>query len=243
MIDALKAELIKLRSTRSPFACLLGVVVVSLLIAAAAGVDAGQNDHPLRRDQAIAGLLGYGLVLLMTMAALTVTTEFGTGTIRVTFAVFQRRTTVILAKATLAATICALTTAVLIPAVLFLAGRLAHQPVPMDDTTVRLLWGLPLVAALTGVLAVGVATLIRRTAGVVAILIAWPLLVEGLTTLVPRYGERIATFMPFANANLFLGNPQGLPFAWSPAVGLGIFTVVAVAFLALAMWAVTARDA
>jgi ABC-2 type transport system permease protein len=77
----------------------------------------------------------------------------------------------------------------------------------------------------------------------VAIVVIWPLLVEGLTTLVPRVGDRLATFMPFANAYLFLGDSQGLPFSWSALGGLLWFTAIAAAVTGAAVWLITTRDA
>jgi ABC-2 type transport system permease protein len=242
MIDALKAEYWKVTSVRSPLACVASVVVVTLAVAAAVGANGGATGEPPDVGQVLTGLLGYGLIIMMAMSALSITSEYGTGTIRVTFSVLRSRPKVLLAKCLVMGIICALTAAVLTPVALFVGGAVAGQAVSLGDAG-RYLWGVPVVAALSAALAVGIGALIRRTAGAVAIVVIWPLLVEGLTTLVPKVGDRLATFMPFSNAYLFLGDSQGLPFAWPPLAGLLWFTAIAAAATGAAVWVTTARDA
>jgi len=243
MTDTLRSEWLKLWSTRSPYACLLSVGAVTVAIAAAAGANAAAEGRPPAPDQVLAGLLGYGLIILMVMAALTVTSEYRTGTIRVTFTVIRGRTKVIAAKAVLMGVVSALTAAVLTPVAWFAAGAVAGRAMAMDAQAIRLAWGLPVVAAVAGVLAISVATLVRHSAGVVALVIIWPLLFEGLTTLIPRVGQNVATFLPFTNAHNFLGTPQGLPFAWSDSVSLVVFVAYAAVLASLAIWTLTTRDA
>jgi ABC-2 type transport system permease protein len=242
MRHALTAEWIKLRSIRSPYACLASVTVLTLALAAAVGANAESQGAQPVWNNVLAGLLGYGLVVFMAMAALSMTSEYGTGTIRVTFAVLPRRATVITAKALVLAGVCALTAAVLTPIGLAVGGAFAGVPVPWGATA-RLLWGVPLVAGMSAVIAVGLGAVLRRTGPVLALVIIWPLLVEGLTTLVPKIGQRLATMLPFTNAHLFLGDPQGLPFAWGPVVGLIVFAATGAVVVLFALRVVQARDA
>ena len=242
MRDTLRAEWIKLWSVRSPYACVAGVAVVTLALALAIGTSARAADEPLTASLALSGLLGFGLIILMAMAVINVSGEYGTGTIRVTFTVLRGKGTVLAAKAVLLAAVSGLTAAVLTPAALYAGFLAAGQRVPWDGSTVRLLWGVPLVAALSAVVAVAAGVLIRRTAGAVALVVIWPLLIEGLTTLIPEYGPKIVTYLPFTNAHMFLGDPQGLTFAWSPAAGLAVFAATVAAVTAVAGWVVRRRD-
>ena len=43
-----------------------------------------------------------------------------------------------------------------------------------------------------------VGTIIRQSAGAVAILLLWPLLLESLFTLIPTVGEKVGPWLPFA---------------------------------------------
>ena len=242
MTDVLRAEWLKLRSTRSPYFCLLSIVGVTILIAAAVGsLSRTQHTAPIP-SQVLTGLLGYGTILLMVLGGMAVSSEYGTGTIRVTLTVQQGRLRTLAAKAILVAILAAIVAAALTPVALAVGATVSGYPVPSTGGVHRLYWGVPLVAALAAAGAVGVAFLVRRTAGVVAALIIWPLLVEGLVSLIPEVGDRVATFLPFANAHFFLGDRQGLPFSWSPTIALIIFAGVVSALLATAGWSLRRRD-
>ncbi|MGC4808925.1 ABC transporter permease [Micromonospora sp. DT228] len=242
MIQTLHAEWLKLRSTRSPYLCLLSVVAATVLIAAALG-SLGRSQHtaPIP-SQVLAGLLGYGLIILMVLGGMSVSNEYGNGTIRVSLAVQRGRTRILAAKAVLIAVLSAVVAAALTPVALVVGAAVSGYPIPSTGGVHRLYWGVPLIAALAGAGAVGLAFLIRRTAGLVAVVIIWPLLLEGLASLIPEFGDRIATFLPFANAHFFLGDRQGLPFTWSPTVALIIFTGVVAVLLGAAGWTLNRRD-
>jgi ABC-2 type transport system permease protein len=242
MIHALHAEWLKLRSTRSPYFCLLSVAGATVLIAAALGsLGRSQQTAPIPH-QVLAGLLGYGLIILMVLAGMSVSNEYGNGTIRVSLVVQHGRTRILVAKVLLIAVISAVVAAVLAPLALAVGAVVSGYPIPSTGSVHRLYWGIPLIAALAGAGAVGLAFLIRRTAGVVAFVIIWPLLLEGLTSLIPKVGDRVATFLPFTNAHFFLGDPQGLSFTWSPTVALIIFAGVVAVVIAAAGWTLHRRD-
>ena len=61
------------------------------------------------------------------------------------------------------------------------------------------------------VLAVAVGALIRQSAGAIAVLLLWPLLIENLVGIIPKVGEKIQPFLPFKNADHFLGAPRMTP--------------------------------
>jgi ABC-2 type transport system permease protein len=117
----------------------------------------------------------------------------------------------------------------------------------------RLLAGQGLVFALSAVIAVAVGILIRQSAGAIAILILWPLLVENLFNLIPKVGDDLAKWSPFANGSSFLNqgqdfglagnNAAGDQFALSPWWALLYFAAWAAALLALALFSASKRDA
>jgi ABC-2 type transport system permease protein len=107
-----------------------------------------------------------------------------------------------------------------------------------------------LVYAITAVIAVGVGILIRQTAGAVAILLIYSLLVENLVVLIPKIGQTIQKWMPFTEANNFLvaGTPnvarrglEGMPLsAWG---SLAYFAGIAAVIMIIALFTANRRDA
>jgi ABC-2 type transport system permease protein len=98
---SLGAEWTKLRSVRSTYGSLLAAVVVTVGIAALAGWAAATDDQP---TQATATqLAGFGASVgqfgLVALAALAITGEFATGSIRTTLAATPARWAVLAAKA------------------------------------------------------------------------------------------------------------------------------------------------
>ena len=65
----------------------------------------------------------------------------------------------------------------------------------------RLMFGQAFVYALSAIFAIAIGILIRQSAGAIAILILWPLLVESLLPLIPKIGDDLQKWTPFTNAN------------------------------------------
>lgn len=60
----------------------------------------------------------------------------------------------------------------------------------------------------------------------------WPLLIESLVNLFGNVGDQIKPFLPFVNANHFLGSAGGgIDFHWGPWSRLIYFTVFVFVFL------------
>lgn len=199
--------------------------------------------------------INFGLMVIMVMAALAVTTEYRFGTIRATFLAVPKRTSALVAKTT----VVALLAGGVGEAIAFAAWGVAKLVKPNVDIAIdtagewRNVAGAGLVFLLAAVLAVAVGMLVRQTAGAVAILLVWPLLVESLVGLIPKIGDDIQRWMPFQNADHFLtaGNaaaPAGqggpvinFPFgAWGSLV---YFAAIAFGLLVIALVVAKKRDA
>jgi ABC-2 type transport system permease protein len=109
--------------------------------------------------------------------------------------------------------------------------------------------GMGLVYLVTAVIAVAVGILIRQTAGAVAILLIYTLLVENLVVLIPKIGGKIQEWMPFTVANHFLSAGsvsarsagQHAPLgAWA---SLGYFAGIGAVLLIIAIVTANRRDA
>ncbi|AOW93287.1 ABC transporter permease [Rhodococcus sp. WMMA185] len=261
----LNAERIKITSTRSPWWCTAIIVVLGLGLAALmgwvsrSGFDSVNNqiaagEEPvfepvlLQLPDAVIGVSGFGVSVLMILAALTVTSEYRFGVIRTTFQAMPNRASVLIAKAGLIGVFGAVLTFVLTfgayATAKATAGAEAGAGLSLSDgAALRTIYGVPIYAFLCVVLAVGVGALLRQSAGAIALLLLWPLLIESLFFLFGSFGEKVMPFLPFFNANNFLGSSQGIDFHWGPWGSLAYFAVVVLVIFGASLVVVNKRDA
>jgi len=250
-MSVLNAERIKLTSTKSPLWCSLIAVVVSVGFAAIMGVaykstvESGDNSFgEFTVSLTQAGAAQFGAMLVMIMSALAVTTEYRFGVIRTTFQAIPNRTQVIGGKALLLAIIAAVL-GLVISLLSFVVGQ-ATSGLSLsigDGSNARELFGIPIYFALLAVLAVGVGTLIRQSAGAISLLLLWPLVIESLATIIPKVGKYVGEFGPFNNVNYFLGNGGGFDFHWGPWGGLLYFAAFVAIVFGASLFVVNKRDA
>ncbi|BBY27797.1 ABC transporter permease [Mycolicibacterium sediminis] len=249
-MTALNAERIKLVTIRSPLWSALAAAALSLGVAALQGATA-YGAAGLAPQQAAMGVAVFGVPLLMVVAAMTVTGEYRTGTIRYTFAATPNRTLVLAAKAVVCALFSAVFTVVLVIAAVAVA-RLSADPMIGADLSLagpevwRLALALAVFAAVAAVLGVAVGALVRHAAGAVAILLLWPLVVEPILGNLPTVGPRIGPFLPFGNVFTFADVQWLFPtyaMPWGPFGSLCYFVVVVAVAFAAATVVVGSRDA
>ncbi len=250
----LAVERIKLFTTRSPMWCTLIALGVTVGFAALiAGVD---NENPVTVASTQFGY-NFGLVVVMVMAALAITTEYRFSTIRATFQAIPNRNAVLLAKTSVVALFAGLIG--LVAAFGSLAISKAIRPASDLALNTAFEWrtvaGVGLVYAISAVIAVAVGSLVRHSAGAISILLIYTQLVESLVSLIPKVGDDIQKWMPFNNANKFLtGNPDltarpvsegpGLSNApLSPWWALAYFAGIALVFLITSLVVANKRDA
>ncbi|RVW01252.1 ABC transporter permease [Rhodococcus xishaensis] len=250
-MSVLNAERIKLTSTKSPIWCSLIAVVVSVGFAAIlawgyseleSSGEGSMGEFSVASTQAGAG--AFGSMLVMIMAALAVTTEYRFSVIRTTFQAVPRRTHVIGGKALLLAAIAAVLGLVVALLSLFVAQAISGESLSIGDgSNARELFGIPIYYALLAVLAVGVGTLIRQSAGAISLLLLWPLVIESLLTLIPKVGKYFAEFGPFNNMSYFLGQDGGVDFYWGPWGALLYFAAFVAIVFGASLFVVNKRDA
>ncbi|TDV50765.1 ABC transporter permease [Actinophytocola oryzae] len=251
----LAVERIKLFTTRSPLWCTIAAIAVVVGFAALiAGVDT-DNAPTIASTQFGAN---FGLMIVMVMAALAITTEYRFGTIRATFQAIPNRTGTLLAKTLVVAVFAGLIGEV----VAFGSVAIAKLIKPSADLAInssfewRAVAGVGVVYALAAVVAIAVGTLIRHSAGAVSLLLIYTLLVESLVALIPNVGLDIQKWMPFQMANMFLAgdpdatnltvNGEGPPAATAglgPWGALAYFAGFAVLMLIIAVTTANKRDA
>jgi ABC-2 type transport system permease protein len=257
MIDAVRAEWTKLRtlpSTAWLLAAAAGVTIaVSAIAAAAWHLNTGSTADPTKLS--LTGI-DLGQAVIAVLAVLAVSEEYGTGMIRTTLAAMPRRITLLAAKA---ATLTGFTAPAGLAAVAgcLLAGRLllpdaglnpahGYALVSLDHgPTVRAAIGTMVYLILIGLLALGVATILRDTAAAIGAVLGLLYLPPIAAQLIqdPAWRRHIQQIAPMT-AGLAIQatrNLRSLPI--HPWAGLGVLAAWTAVALLLAGLLLKRRDA
>jgi ABC-2 type transport system permease protein len=197
MIRLIRAELLKLRTTRTFWAVTLGalalVAVAVAVIAAATRFAPG--DPPIRQALALAGP---AITFALILGVLAVTGEFRHGTITPALLITPRRTRLLVAKLiTLTAVglilgLLAFGMAAAIAAPVLSARHLTGQ---LDGGTVAaIVVGGAIATALAAALGVGVGALVRNQVGAIIAVLGLLYALEPLLSLIPGLGGAVQRF-------------------------------------------------
>ena len=250
-----RAEWTKLRSVRSTMWTLLATVGLAVGFGALIGasqvsswdnLDAAER---LRFDPTSFSLSGLFLAQLAVgvLGVLIVTSEYATGQIRATFGATPQRLTVLAAKATtfvgvvFATWLVASFSAFFVGQAIFASKGLDASI--GDPGVLRAVFGGALYLTGIGLLGVGVGSLVRRTAGATAALVALLFIVPIVTGFLPAsFQESIAKYLP-AQAGMALFNTIPDPRALTPWTGLAVLVAYGAITLALGGTVLVRRDA
>jgi hypothetical protein len=200
-----------------------------------------------------------GSLAVIAVSALFVTSEYRHGMIRATFAAIPRRGRVLAAKSTVMA---AATFAIGLPAsfaAFFLAQPILRgngfapprfpEPSLSDPSVLRAVIGSAAILALVAVLAVSVATIVRRSAATIAVVAGLFFMPAFLATAMPPTpAEWLVRLTPSSGLAMqrSLEPTRELiqPWAMIPQwLGFGVLCLYAFAALAIAGWSLQRRDA
>jgi ABC-type transport system involved in multi-copper enzyme maturation permease subunit len=241
-----RAELLKVRSTRLWVGMLLGALAFTVLIsilllsvmrsadAAEAGLRPILTPGDFRAFVFTAeGSIPFALVLAATMA----TTEFRYGTATLTYLATPSRARVLAGKSAAAAVVglligLASAAAGLVVAVIWLAAH--GDDVPFDATVLGAVGQVGLHAAYAALLALAFGALVRSQLVSILGLLGWLFILEPIATaIVPK----LATWAPFAGVEPLFGSgetPTAPLFGWLGALGLAAAYVAVLSALAIA---------
>ncbi|NGN69663.1 ABC transporter permease subunit [Streptomyces sp. A7024] len=258
----LHAEWTKLRTVPSTW-WLLGTAVALMAAVGAGSVSAVSTDQcasaaACQEDTVKLSLTGIwlGMAVAAVLGALALSGEFGTGTIRATFTATPRRWRVLAAKAAVLSGVMAAVGAAAVSASL-LIGRLvlpgngftaeAGYPPPSlgDGPTLRAAAGTVLVLVLVALLGLGLAALLRDTAGTLTATLGLLYLAPIFKTLISdeRWAHRLERWAPMP-AGLSIQSTRDLDrLAIAPWPGLGVLAAYAAGALLLGALALRIRDA
>jgi ABC-2 type transport system permease protein len=253
-MSVIAVERIKLFSTRSPWWCM--IIAAVLTVGFAALTTGFLNAEEEQQATIFITQPGAQLsqMVMMVMAALAVTTEYRFGTIRTSFQAVPQRASLLLGKTAVVAFLAAVVGLIAAFGGWGIGNLFASNADLAINTSAewRLIAGQGLIFALSAVIAVAVGILIRQSAGAIAILILWPLLVENLFNLIPKVGDDLSQWSPFANGSSFLNQGQDFGLAGGDAAGnfalgpwwaLLYFAGWAAALMTLALFSASKRDA
>jgi ABC-2 type transport system permease protein len=207
VIGTIRSEWIKLRTVRmnivlTTLAVLAPLVIPSLV--AALAKTGGLNSQQLY--DSVAGSSVLSALLWSVIGTTHITGEFAWNTIRPTFAATPRRARVVLAKVLVLAPATLVVQGAVTVAALNLASSIAsNRGVTVDysaiDGFVPATVGIVLFAALVTLFGLSIGLIVRSSPAGVALVLLWPLLVEGLLTgLLTAAGlHRVRRWMPYAS--------------------------------------------
>lgn len=251
MTATLRSEWVKLSSVRSTWWTLAAMLVLG---AGLTTLICWQNADWLasaEADESPGSFITWGMMIAQVCAvvlgALAVTSEYGTGMVRTTFAATPRRGQVLAAKAVLVAGLLFVTGTV--TALLGYWGGNAFLEnegigMPLEGDVLRAMYGSGLYMAGLGLLAVAAGFLLRHTAAVISLVLAVVFVIGNMANLIPGdVGLWTMRVMP-GNAGSAISAPvsfnPNLLEAWN---GFGVFATEVAVLLAAALVLVRRRDA
>jgi ABC-2 type transport system permease protein len=236
--DAIAAEWIKLWSLRSTWWYLGGAAAIVVLTSL---LESGDGDPTT--PNAVAPVLGavsyFVQYVLAVFGIVAITGEIATRSITVTMACTPRRTWIMVAKALVVGGVVFVASVLTTGGGLVLtAARFGELPL-LDGTQVETVLAASVYLALLAVFSLGLATLVRRTAGALSIVLLLLLLVPELLRML---SVRIEA--PWVNT---VGDWTPSPVGWRLmegqwADGLALLAWAGVA-IASAIWVLRRRDA
>jgi ABC-type transport system involved in multi-copper enzyme maturation permease subunit len=250
----LQSEWTKLRSVRSTMWSLVLLVILTLgLTALVTGITSAQwhKIDPATRATVIgdpvATILGasveFGQLTIIVLGILVISSEYSTGAIRASLLAVPRRLHMLAAKAITFTALIFVLAEVVCFAAFFLGSAVLHSHVPVSLSgphVARAVVGAGLYLTVLGLFSMAIGGLIRHTAGAIAGVIAFVIVLEPLSNLIPgTWGNHIHDYLPTSAGRLVYQirpvSGQVLP-AWG---GFAVFCGWTAALLIA--WAVTLR--
>lgn len=253
--DALASEWTKLRTLRSTYWTLFVTVLLSIGLGAliswlrATHYQSGGLGDQLSFDPTRISLSGmlFAQLSFGVLGVLVVSAEYGSGTIRSTFQAIPKRLQVLAAKVILFGVITFVLAEVFSFVAFFVGQTLLSTRAPhatlSDPNVLRALLASGCYLTALGLLALGLATIIRHTAGAISsfvgILFVLPIISDALPS---SLSTPIDKYLP-ANIGINALSTGIRIDALAPWAGIGVLCGYAAAVLAIAAYLLTRRDA
>jgi ABC-type transport system involved in multi-copper enzyme maturation permease subunit len=256
--DIIRAEWTKLRTVRSTYWTLFAAVVAMIgLSAIICAIYVAQYTHVSAGDKASFDPVSFSLtgsflaqLAIAVLGVLVITNEYSSGMIRATLAAVPNRLAVLGAKATVFAGVTlVVTTAASVIA--FLVGQMILSTNGLGVSlgsrgALRTVVGTGLYLAVLGLLALGLGSIIRKTAGAIAAVFGLIFVLPAVASLLPSSMNAVQKFLPSNAGQALIENGarhSGAVAQLSPWTGFAVFCLYAVATLVIAGAILVRRDA
>jgi ABC-2 type transport system permease protein len=251
----LRSEWTKLRTVRSTMWTLGSTVFVGLAVSAivASVTRAHWATEPASNRAAfdpvettLMGVYLGGALLVGILGILVVSSEYGTGTIRATLAAAPRRPMVLAAKVIVFGAVTLVVAEVTAFAGFLLGQALLTAPARhatlSSPGALRAVVGIGLFLCVVGLLALGIAVVVRHSAGAISayvfVMLVLPIIVSGLPNSLQHPIERL---LPLSIGSVMINN--SVPDAFGPWTGFLILCGYTAVILALSTVVLVRRDA
>ncbi|MBZ4320720.1 ABC transporter permease subunit [Streptomyces huiliensis] len=250
--DAVVAEWTKIRSLRSTMWTLGTMLVTVIGLGLTWSLLYSNSDEVLSADNVLGvGAVGVllGMIPVLTLGVLTISSEYGTGLVRTTLTACPSRSRVLTAKAIVLGSLAFVTTLVATLLVAMISSALLSDRITEDPTTgewFKATVGVSLYVALAGLLALAVGTLLRHSAGAITTMLGLVLFPPLLSLFlqsdaVEKIGEVLLKYsIPMQLFTLYGAEIDSGPSGWD---ALWIMLALAAAATAGAHLALNKRDA
>ena len=255
MAELVRSEWTKLRTVRSTL-WTLGMTAFTGLAASAIAMGVTRahwatmpasnraSFHPI--EVSLMGVDLGGTLMLGILGILVVSSEYATGTIRATLAAAPRRPMVLAAKVLVFGTVSLVVAEFGAFASFLLGQALLTAPAPhatlSSPGALRAVAGIGLFLCVVGLLALGIAVLVRHTAGAISayvgVILVLPIIVSALPGSLQYQIERL---LPLEIGSAMINNPP--PDAFGPWTGFGILCGYTALILAVGAVLLVRRDA
>jgi ABC-type transport system involved in multi-copper enzyme maturation permease subunit len=254
------AEWTKIRSVRSTLWTLILFVLITvgftalitwITIANWNGPHAADRDARALADPTsiIFGASIYlGQLTLCVLGALVITSEYSTGVIRASLLAVPKRFPMLVAKVVVFALLIGVVAEVVAFGSFFVGSAILHSRVSVSLSQtgmLRAVIGAGLYLTVFGLLALGIGTIVRHTAGAISIAVCVAFVLPILTGLLPdtTFFNHLNAYLPEqAGSQVYLVHPPStqLLSAWE---GLGVLGIWTVGLLAIGAYLLDRRDA
>jgi ABC-2 type transport system permease protein len=257
LADAVRMEWLKLRTVRTPR--WIGLVLVASIIGTGIAVLSYYPGHwshlsaaaKAQFDPTNIGFTGMaiGQLAIGIAGVLAFTSEYSSGSIRSTLAAIPRRRLLLTAKAItfgLAALVIGELTCLAafgIDQYVVLRAPAAHASIA-DPTALRAVLMMGAYVPLIGLLGLGIGTVVRHTAGGIALVVGVVFVVPMLLQAFPAsVKHNVGQYLPMLIAENSISTVKPIGYSLSPWTGLLMLCVYAAAALAAGGWLLARRDA
>ncbi len=260
-LGQLRSEWTKMRTVRSTLWTLVATIIavvgigaVATAVTAARWRSGGIVDH-IGFDPTARSLAGVflGQIVIGVLGVLVMSAEYGTGTIRATLSAVPNRPLVLACKAAVFAVVAFVASEILTFGAFFLGQALLRGSTPYATITqpgvARAVAGAGLVLTVLGLFAMGLAAIIRHTAGAlttyVGLLLVLPLILQAFPV---SFQHQVIKFMPLViGEHMAATNPHVHDFGGgallSPWIGFGFLCAYAAVALVVGGILMYRRDA